>query len=161
QPLDIALAILSGLLILTGIIGSILPVLPGTPLCWVGLLLLHFSKYADYTTTFLVVMAAVMVVISFLDYLIPVWGTKRFGGSKAGVTGSTIGLIVGLFFGPVGIILGPFVGAFLGEILVNRTAFKGAMKSATGSFIGFLLSTGLKLVYGGLTAYYFFKAILV
>ncbi|NEN22889.1 DUF456 domain-containing protein [Cryomorpha ignava] len=157
--MDITLAILSGLLILIGIIGSVLPVLPGTPLCWLGLLVLHFSKYANYTTTFLVVMASVMIVVSVLDYLIPVWGTKRFGGSKAGVMGSTIGLIVGLFFGPVGIILGPFIGAFLGEMLVNKTEFKGAMKSATGSFIGFLLSTGLKLIYGGFTAFYFFKAI--
>lgn len=157
--MDITLAILSGLLILIGITGSILPVLPGTPLCWLGLLLLHFSKYADYTTTFLIVMAAIMIVVSVLDYLIPVWGTKRFGGSKAGVMGSMIGLIGGLFFGPVGIILGPFIGAFLGEILVNKTEFKRAMKSATGSFVGFLLSTGLKLIYGGFTAFYFFKAI--
>lgn len=157
--MDITLAILSGLLIFIGIIGSILPVLPGTPLCWLGLLVLHFSKYADYTTTFLVVMAAVMIVVSVLDYFIPVWGTKRFGGSKAGVVGSTIGLIGGLFFGPIGIIFGPFLGAFLGEMLVNKTAFKQAMKSATGSFIGFLLSTGLKLVYGGFTAFYFLKAV--
>jgi len=155
--LDIALAILSGLLILTGIAGSILPVLPGTPLCWLGLLVLHFTKYADYSTTFLVVTALVMIVISMLDYLIPMWGTKRLGGSKAGVTGSTIGLIVGLFFGPFGIIFGPFIGAFLGEILANKSEFRVALRSATGSFIGFLLSTGLKLIYGGFTAFYFFR----
>lgn len=101
-----------------------------------------------------------MIVISVLDYLIPIWGTKKFGGSKAGVMGSTIGLIVGIFFGPLGIILGPFAGALLGELLVNKTEFKGAMKSATGSFIGFLLSTGLKLIYGGFTAFYFLKAFL-
>ena len=155
--MDIALAILSGLLILTGIAGSILPVLPGTPLCWLGLLVLHFTKYADYSTTFLVVSALIMIVVSVLDYFIPMWGTKRLGGSKAGVTGSTIGLIVGLFFGPFGIIFGPFVGAFLGEILANKSEFRAALKSATGSFIGFLLSTGLKLIYGGIAAFYFFR----
>lgn len=158
--MDIFLAVLSGILIITGIVGSILPVLPGPPIAWVGLLALYFTKYADFTVTFMVIMAGIMVVVTALDFLIPAWGTKKFGGSKAGVTGSAVGLIVGLFFGPVGIVLGPFVGAFLGELIANGTEFKLALKSATGSFIGFLLSTGLKLIYGGVCAFYFFKAVL-
>lgn len=158
--MDIFLAILSGVLILIGIVGSVLPVLPGPPISWVGLLVLHFSKYANFTTSFLVIMASITIVVTVLDYLIPAWGTKRFGGSPAGVTGSMIGLVVGLFFGPVGMILGPFLGAFLGEFIANRTDFKVALKSATGSFLGFLLSTGLKLIYGGVCAFYFLKAVL-
>jgi len=157
--MDVFFAFLSGILILIGIVGSVLPVLPGPPISWVGILVLYFSKYADYSISFLVIMAAVMVVVTALDYLIPAWGTKQFGGSKAGVTGSVVGLVVGLFFGPLGIVLGPFVGAFLGELIANRSDFKLALKSATGSFIGFLLSTGLKLIYGGVCAFYFFKAV--
>lgn len=158
--MDIFLAVLSGILIIIGVVGSVLPVLPGPPIAWVGLLVLYFSKYADFTISFMVIMAAVMVVVTVLDFLIPAWGTKKFGGSKAGVTGSALGLLVGLFFGPLGIVLGPFVGAFLGELIANRTEFKIALKSATGSFIGFLFSTGLKLIYGGVCAFYFFKAVL-
>lgn len=158
--MDIFLAILGGILILGGVVGSVLPVLPGPPIAWLGLLVLNFTKYADFSISFLVVMAVIMVVVTALDFLIPAWGTKKFGGSKAGVTGSALGLVVGLFFGPMGIILGPFIGAFLGELIANGTEFKIALKSATGSFIGFLLSTGLKLIYGGVCAFYFFKAVL-
>ena len=158
--MDIFLAVLSGILIITGVLGSVLPVLPGPPVAWVGLLVLSFSKYAEFTVSFLIIMAAIMVVVTIMDFLIPAWGTKKFGGSKAGVTGSAVGLIAGLFFGPLGIVLGPFVGAFLGELIANGTEFKVALKSATGSFIGFLLSTGLKLIYGGVCAFYFFKAVL-
>lgn len=158
--MDIFLAILSGILIGVGVVGSVLPVLPGPPIAWVGLLVLYFTKYADFSVSFMVITAAIMIVVTALDFLIPAWGTKKFGGSKAGVTGSAVGLVVGLFFGPLGIVLGPFAGAFLGEIIANGTEFKLALKSATGSFIGFLLSTGLKLIYGGMCAFYFFKAVL-
>ncbi|HKL02070.1 MAG TPA: DUF456 domain-containing protein [Cryomorphaceae bacterium] len=153
--MDIALAIIGGLFIFVGIVGSLLPVIPGPPLSWVGLLLMHFSEYASFSTRFLVISAVVMVVVTALDYFIPIWGTKKFGGSRAGVMGSTIGLIVGLFFGPIGIILGPFLGAFIGELAVNRKETRKAMRSATGSFVGFLLGTGLKLIYGGFAAWYY------
>lgn len=157
--IDVVIAVLCGLLILLGIAGSVLPVIPGPPLAWLGLLLLNLSKFAGFTTLFLVVMAAVMVLITVLDFIIPAWGTKKFGGSKAGATGSVAGLIVGLFFGLPGIVFGPFVGAFVGEYLTNSGRFKEALKSATGSFMGFLIGTGLKLIYGGVCAYYFMKMV--
>ncbi|MCA1763267.1 MAG: DUF456 domain-containing protein [Cryomorphaceae bacterium] len=157
--MDIALAIFGGIFVFVGILGSLLPVIPGPPLSWVGLLLIHFSAYADFTTTFLVVSAVVMVAVTVLDYFIPIWGTKRFGGSRAGVVGSTVGLVVGLFFGPIGIILGPFLGALIGELAVNQKETKKALRSATGSFAGFLLGTGLKLIYGGFAAWYYVKAV--
>lgn len=155
--MDLALAILCGIFIVVGLLGSVLPVLPGPVISWVGILILHFTTYAEYTTGFLVTTGVVMVVILLLDYFIPIWGTKRFGGTKSGVTGSVIGLVVGLFFPPLGIIWGPFLGALVGEILANRKEFKKALKSATGSFLGFLLGTGLKLIYCGVLAFYYFK----
>ena len=157
--MDIALAILSGLLLFIGLLGAVLPVIPGPILSWVGILILHFTAYAEFSTTFLTVSAAIVVAITALDYLIPIWGTKKFGGTRAGVVGSTIGLIVGLFLGPVGIIFGPFFGALIGELVANKDDFSKALKSATGSFLGFLLGTGLKLVYCGMMIYYYFSEV--
>jgi len=158
--MDIALAVLSAVFLLIGFLGAVLPVIPGPILSWVGILILHFTEYAEYSTTFLVVSAIIVIAITVLDYLIPIWGTKKFGGTKAGVTGSTVGLIVGLFLGPVGIILGPFFGALIGELIANKDDFSKAIKSATGSFLGFLLGTGLKLAFCGMMIYYFFVDVL-
>lgn len=157
--MDIALAILSGLLILTGVLGSVLPIIPGPPIAWVGLLILQFTEYANPSWTTVIIMAVAMIIIVVLDVMIPIWGTKKFGGTKAGVRGSTIGLVVGLFFGPIGIILGPFAGALIGELIMNREDSKKAFKSALGSFVGFLLGTGIKLVYGGFVIWLFVSAV--
>lgn len=159
KSMDVTLAILAGILILLGFLGSILPVLPGPPLSWAGLLVVHFSDYHDFTFNFLAIMFGIMAVVTALDYFIPIWGTKSFGGTRSGVTGATVGLLIGLFFGPVGIIAGPFVGALVGELIVNPLEFKKAMRSATGAFVGFLLGTGLKLAYAGFAIYYYIIAL--
>ncbi len=158
--MDIFLIILASLCLIVGLTGSVLPVLPGPPVSWLALLFIHFSSYANYSFTFLAVSALIMVAITLLDFYIPIWGTKKLGGTKAGVWGCTIGLLVGIFlFPPIGIIIGPFVGAFIGELIANQEDTKKAFKSALGSFAGFLLGTGLKLIYGGFVAYYFIKAL--
>lgn len=140
-------------------IGSVLPALPGPPLAWLGLLSLYFTTYGYFSVGFLGVMAAIMVAITILDFVIPAWGTKKFGGTRAGAIGSVVGLIVGLFFGFLGIIMGPFLGALVGELLTNPIAFKQAWRSATGSFLGFVIGTTLKLAYCGVCAFYFVKAV--
>ena len=158
--MDFILALLGALAILLGIIGSIVPALPGPPFSWLGILLLHFTTYATFGNVFLLTTALFMLAITILDYYIPIWGTKKFGGSRAGVIGSTIGLLVGLIFSPFGlvsIIIGPFLGAFIGELLAHRNDVNKALKSATGALVGFLLGTGLKLTYGGIMAFYFVR----
>ncbi len=150
---------MAGLLLLIGFAGVILPLLPGLPLSYVGILVLHFSKAVQFTSEFLMFWAVVVVVVQVLDYFIPVWGTKKFGGSKRGVWGSAIGLIVGLFFGPLGIVLGPFVGAFLGELTANRSS-KDALRAAWGSFVGILVGTSLKLIVSGFLIYFYAEAVL-
>lgn len=145
--MDIVLFVLGFALLLGGLAGSVLPVLPGPPLGWAGLLLISFTDKVEFSTQLLIVSGIVAIVITALDYMIPVWGTKRFGGTKAGIRGSTIGLFIGLFFGPLGIILGPALGAFVGEMTVKNDTQR-AMKSALGSFIGFLMGSGLKLIFG-------------
>ncbi len=157
--MDIFLIILAGVCLLLGLVGNIVPALPGTPLGYVGLLLLHMTDKVQFSTTFLIVWAAIVVVIQVLDYVIPAWGTKQFGGTKGGVWGSTIGLIVGLFFGPAGIILGPFLGAFAGEMVQGQEA-KKALRASIGSFIGFLAGTVIKLVCSGFMIYYYVMALI-
>lgn len=140
------LIILAIILIILGIVGAVLPVLPGPIISWLGLLTLHFTDGITLSITFLVVTFLVALAIFILDYIIPALGTKKFGGSKWGMFGATIGLVVGLFAPiPFGIIIGPFVGAVLGEIIHGNDINK-ALKAAFGSLLGFLASTFLKLV---------------
>lgn len=143
------------LFLILGILGGVLPVLPGPPLSYVALLLLHFTDKYQFSSKFLIIWAVATIVVYLLDYIIPAWGTKKFGGSKRGVWGSMIGLLIGLFlFPPFGIIIGPFAGAVIGEITGGKDN-KTALKAGLGSFIGFLAGTMLKLIVSGMMAWYF------
>jgi hypothetical protein len=145
--MDYALLLISFLLMLVGILGSVLPVLPGPPISWVGLLLLYLTQAVPMNYMILAITFIVALVIAILDYVIPAQGTKRFGGSKYGIWGTNIGLVIGLLAPiPLGFIIGPFVGAFVGELMNDATDSKKALKAATGSFIGFLASTFMKFV---------------
>lgn len=159
--MDWFLAILGGLLIIVGLLGALLPILPGPPLSFIGLLLLHFTRWADFSTQFLVIMGLLALLVTAVDYVVPMWGTKKFGGSKAGIRGSTIGLVIGVFFfPPIGIIVGPFLGALIAELMINSDDFNKALKSGIGSLVGFLMGTGLKLGASLLMAVYFVRAFL-
>ncbi|NRB60552.1 MAG: DUF456 domain-containing protein [Winogradskyella sp.] len=144
--MELFLVVLGILLMLLGIAGSFLPIIPGPLTSWAGLLVLHFTKGVELSNTFLIVTAIVAIIILILDYVIPAMGTKKFGGSKAGVIGTTIGLIVGIIVPiPFGIIIGPFLGALFGE-LTHRNDMKKATKAAFGSFLGFIASTFMKFL---------------
>lgn len=133
-------------MLLAGLIGSILPVIPGPPLGYVGLLLLRWSGYADFSMRFLIVWAVVVVVVSLMDYFMPIWMTRRFGGSRSATVGSSVGLVVGLFvFPPWGMILFPFLGAMVGELINDSKNTNKAFRVACGSFAAFILGTGAKL----------------
>ncbi len=155
--MDYLLIVLGIIFIIGGIIGCVLPVIPGPPLSYIGLLLLHFTSRYTFSAKFLIVWAVVTVVVYALDFIIPAWGTKKFGGSKRGVWGSIIGLIIGMFFfPPIGIIIGPFAGAVIGELSLGKES-GAALKSGFGSFLGFLTGTILKLIASGMMAWYFAK----
>ena len=153
---DILLIIAGIIVLLVAFAGCFLPVLPGPPLAFGALILLHFTSLADVSPEVLWTMAGLALLVTILDYVVPVWGTRKFGGSKAGERGAIAGVIVGLFLGPLGIILGPFFGALAGELLSGTPGDK-AFRSAIGSFIGFLLGVGLKLMVTLVIAFYFFK----
>lgn len=135
---------LSAICMLVGLSGCILPMLPGPPLAWLGMLLLHFTDRVDFSVTELVVSALVVIATLVLDYFTPMIGAKKFGGGKYGNRGCVIGTIVGMFFLPLGLILGPFLGAVIGELIAGKP-FRAALKAGFGSFVGFLFGTLIKL----------------
>ena len=143
--MDILLVLLGFVFACLGIIGSFLPILPGPITSWVGLLFLHLTKAVPQNWTFLGITLAIAVIIFILDYFIPAMGTKRFGGSKYGVYGTTIGLIVGLLSPiPFGILIGAFVGALVGELIYDSKDTNRAIKASFGAFLGFLASATIK-----------------
>ena len=145
--MDTLLLILGFILMIGGIIGSFLPVLPGPITSWFGLLAIYFTSNKPISTTVLIVTFSIAAVVFLLDYIIPAVGTKKFGGTKYGIIGTTVGLILGLiFFPPFGIVIGPFVGALLGELIYDRKDHSRATKAAFGSFLGFLTSTFIKFL---------------
>lgn len=154
------LLLLSILLLLLGILGSFLPALPGLPVSWLGLLSLYFVKGVSFSPSILWITLIITIAITILDYVIPAQGTKYFGGSKYGVWGTNIGLVVGLFVPPFGFILGPFLGAFVAELIYDYSQPNRALKAAIGSFLGFLASTFIKffttIVFLIVAGYYIF-----
>ncbi|MBF6629285.1 MAG: DUF456 domain-containing protein [Proteiniphilum sp.] len=158
---DTLLIIVAVLLLVVGAIGTVAPILPGVPMSWGGLLMLKFipSTQDDISWLTIVILGIVAVVITVLDNILPVWGTKKMGGNKRVVWGATIGLLFGFFLGPWGIIFGPFVGAFAGGLL-SGTKFLHAAKHATGAFLGYITGLVLKLITVGLIIFFFVWAVL-
>ena len=164
--MDILLVSIGFILMLVGILGSVLPVLPGVPISWLGLLMIYLAPSVDFEWGFLTITFIIAALLYVLDYIIPAIGTKKFGGSRYGMIGATLGLFIGIIAPiPFGIIIGPFAGAFLGELLNVKTRHN-ALKAAFGSFVGFLASTFIKVmaafVYLGLFVYkvWEFRAVL-
>ena len=144
--MDLILVSIGFILCIVGLIGSVLPVLPGPPLGWLGLLFLELTVAIPTNYWLLGITFVIAIGIFLLDYMMPAISTKKFGGSKAGAVGAVLGLIIGILAPiPFGILIGLFFGAFIGEIVFNKTKGPQALKSALGSFLGFLVSTFMKL----------------
>ncbi len=159
--MDYLLIILGALCLLVGLAGAVLPVLPGPPLSYLGILLLHWTARYQFSSKFLLIWAAITIVVFMLDQVIPVWGTKKFGGSKQGVWGSVIGLLIGLiFFPPFGILIGSFAGAVAGELVAGKQS-QQALRSGVGSLMGFVAGTTLKLIVSGMLCWYFIQKLIV
>jgi uncharacterized protein YqgC (DUF456 family) len=153
---DYFLLILGIVLIILGIIGCLVPVLPGPPLSFLGILSLHFTKFGHVESASLLILGGIALAVTILDVIVPVWGTKKFGGSKYGARGATVGLIIGFFIGPIGIVIGPFLGAFAGE-MIFKDNINYAIKAGFGSLLGFLTGIGLKLAASSVITFYFIK----
>ena len=142
--MDVLLIVISFLLIIVGLLGCILPVLPGAPLAYAGLLLAYLTDNVEFPVGQLACWLLLVVILQVLDYFTPMLGSKYTGGSEYGNRGSIAGTILGLFFMPWGIIVGPFAGAVIGELLVGRELPK-ALKAGLGTFFGVVLGVILKV----------------
>jgi uncharacterized protein YqgC (DUF456 family) len=156
--MDILLIILGAICLLVGLIGTFIPMLPGTPISYIGVLLLLFIPGCTLTWKFYLFWGIVVVILQVLNYFIPMWGVNKFGGTKYGQWGSVLGVIVGLFLSPIGIILGPFVGAVVGE-LVGGKDFESSLKAGFGSFVGTFVGMVLGIIVAAILIFYFFKEV--
>ncbi len=155
MSLDLLWIVLGSIFLIVGIIGCILPVIPGQVLSWGSLVFLQFTSDPPFTARFIVIWALITAAVTALDYFVPIWGTKKLGGSKKGIWGATIGLVIGIFFfPPFGLIVGPFIGAYLGELIAGKDS-RTALRSGFGSFVGFVAGTMMKLVISFIMGYYF------
>lgn len=155
MDIDILWIVIGMILLIVGIIGCILPILPGQILSWASLLMLQLQRDPPFTAKFIFVWALITAGVTLLDYFVPIWGTKKLGGSKTGMWGATIGLIFGIFFfPPFGLIIGPFIGAVIGELIAGKNS-NVAFRSGLGSFFGFVAGTMMKLVISFIMGYYF------
>lgn len=152
--MDTFLLVFSAILIVTGLLGSVLPLLPGIPVSYLGLLLLHFTQKYSFSTQFLVLWALIVIIVQLLDNVLPIIAAKKYGGSKKGIWGSSIGTIPGMFFGIGGVLLGPFIGALSGELIEGKSP-KPALKAAMGTFVGLIVSTLIKVVVALMFVYYY------
>ena len=158
---DTLLIFLGSLLMVAGLIGSIVPLLPGPPVSYLGLILLNLTSAHSFSARFLLIYAVLTVFVVIMDSLIPVYGTKWLKGSKYGLWGSALGLVAGLFiFAPVGFLIGPLLGAFIGELVSGKKAPR-AFRSALGSFLGFLAGTVVKVILSLAMGLHFLRAVIV
>ena len=144
--MDLILLVLGLILCLIGILGSFLPIIPGPVTSWLGILLLYSTSTVEFNLNFILITFTVAISVGFLDYIIPILGVKKLGGTRSGQIGTMIGLILCLILlGPIGIIIGPFLGALLGEMSTNKS-FQDSIKPAFGSFIGVIAGSIIKFL---------------
>ncbi|MCL2682424.1 MAG: DUF456 domain-containing protein [Bacteroidales bacterium] len=156
--MSIWLEILGIILLIIGTIFCVLPVIPGQVLTF-GALVLKYFYSTNQSEAFSIIMLALLVVliaVTILDYVVPAWVVRKKGGSKYGSWGAFIGMIAGIFFTPIGMILGMMLGAFIGEMMANSDDTERAFKISLMTFLGFLLSVGLKLTYAIACWWFFF-----
>ena len=143
--MDILLIVFAFLLLVAGIAGCVLPLLPGPPLAYAGMLLLHLTDKVHFTTPQLVIWLVVVIVLQVVDYITPLLGSKYSGGTSFGNRGCMAGSLFGLFFIPWGVIVGPFIGAVVGEMLGGQD-LSHAIRAGIGTLLGFLFGTLLKVI---------------
>lgn len=158
---SVLLIVLGIILLAAGFVGCILPILPGPPIAFLALFCSSIHEnWAAYGPLEWVVLSALVVVVTILDFVVPVMGAKKYGASRAAVWLSIVGMVVGLFlFPPFGMLVGAFVGAFVGELMAGKDSSE-ALRPAWGVFVGTVVGTGLKLAVCAVIAYYFVDALL-
>lgn len=156
--MDIFLMIVGIICLFVGLAGCFLPFLPGPPISYIGLLLIHWTDKAQFTVSQLITWALLVVLVQIMDYVTPLLGAKYSGGSKWGNWGCVVGTLAGIFlFPPWGILVGPFAGAVIGELLAGKHTSQ-ALRAGFGAFIGFMLNVIIKTVLCAYFIYYGLRA---
>lgn len=154
--METAALIIAIILFVAGILGTVLPFLPGAALIYIGMLIYGImTKFVALDWMFFIIQAVLLIFVFLVDYWATAFGTKRFGGSKQAAWGAIIGTIAGIFFGPLGIIIGPFLGAVIAEI-IRGTEFKQTIRVGIGTIVGFLGGSILKIAVELVMIIYFF-----
>jgi len=158
---DILVGVLGSAIVVAGLLGCIVPVIPGPPVAYIALLLVSWAGgWNVYALWVLIVMAVAAVGAAVLDSILPIVTSRRSGAGKAGIWGSVLGMLVGtVFFPPFGTVIGAFLGALVGELLVMRKG-RNPMKAALGVFTGTMLATVVKLSVSGVTAVLFVRGLI-
>ena len=152
--METVIFIIALILLVLGLLGSMIPGLPGPPFSFIGILLIHFFTGIQFSTSFLLTWAVIVILVFLLDYFMQVWGVNKFGGGRKAILGTFLGLFMGSLIPPVGLLIGPFIGAFIGALLEVQGDNTRALNVAVGSFIGFVIGTILKLVVSSVLLYY-------
>lgn len=156
--MEIIFIILAAILLLVGLLGTVIPGLPGPPLSYIGLLVLQLIGRVEYSVAFFIIWGFITAAVTVMDFILPTMMTKKFGGSRYASIGSVIGLIAGIiFFPPLGILLGPFFGALVGELIHSNSKKTHSLKVAMGAFLAFFVGTGAKLIVCCMMIYYSFR----
>ena len=160
--MEMILLIAAFMLLAAGLLGAVVPALPGPPLSYIGLLVMQWSGFGGFSVPFLLLWAGISAIVTAMDYFLPTFLTKQFGGSRYASVGSVLGLIIGIFFfPPLGMIVGPFLGAFFGELIYNRANGLKAFTVALGAFFAFIVGTGAKLIVSSMILFYAVKAMII
>ena len=158
--MDIIIICVVAFILLLGIIGCFVPIMPGPPISYGALLLFHFSTSYSIKEDILWLMAFIVIAVTVFDLWVQIYGVKKFGGTKKAVNGSIIGLIIGIFFlPPFGIIIGPFLGAFIGARMEEGSDVNKSIKIALGALAGFMVGTMLKISVSLYIIYIIFQTI--
>lgn len=157
--MDVVLIILGVILLVVGLMGCFLPVIPGPPLAFLALVILDLTTSVHFTLSQYIIWLVLVLVVQVADYFVPTLGVKKLGGTKYGSWGCLAGTLIGVFlFPPWGILIGPFAGALIGE-LISGQEFHKAIKAGMGAFLGFLFGTILKIMLWGWFVYQFIHAL--
>jgi uncharacterized protein YqgC (DUF456 family) len=156
--LDVIIIVIGLILALVGMVGCILPIIPGPIISFCALLLLSWTKnWQVFSPVFLIIMSALGAFLMVFDYIAPALGAKKYGASKSGLWGSAIGMIIGIFLiPPWGMIVGAFIGALIGELATGKSG-RNSLRAGWGILIGNMFGIGLKLAFTAVILFYYVK----
>ena len=150
--------LISILFLIFGLIGSVIPIIPGPIFSYLGIIFSYVFSLLDISRSEFLIISLTTILVFLLDYIFQYFGVKKLGGGRMSVLGLVLGTILGLLVAPLGLILGPFLGAFAGAILENKNKSQ-SIKVALGSLIGFISGTIVKFTFSAFLIWIFIKSI--